>query len=1285
MKVLFLHNTGKQKASTRYTLFTTVRGDRTMKIPLTILLTIFILYFACDHPVNPIEDSYRTDILLMGESHLVIENKPYTFDFYLRFANHIDSISVIFGNSISDTGLVYEKREQWMDTLSIDAVFDEYGTTKITFRAFLSDGKTLQKEFEIEVLSSPVVLLRDEETPEYIFASGTPTTLYFRFAPEWETPNAITQEIIDNDDVYDSDPEICESCTTVPDLSQEITYTFIACHEISKPGDSIPITLTTDIPGKYTLNLVSTWDDYTDTIQLPFIIFNPPCLQQKADSIKEISVNSRDTLLFKACEDGFSPVEIELLNRDEFGDKEIQLSSGTEFPRTLRILFTPSEVKEYRFSVLIKNEYDKDTVYSYRISQSNMYTVTFETDGGTEIESQVIGEGEYASLPDTIPVKTGYEFRGWYTTDNFNIRFDFEETPITRDRTIYAHWVRVYTIAYDKNRAQSGTVPLDSNLYETGSPVSIKSNSGELARPGYTFDGWNSREDGSGRDRAPEEIILMGTSDITLFAKWKMNPPKIVSQPSDTAIRYGSGTTFSVEVDGVELEYQWQRDGSNLEGATTSSLTITDITNDNRVYRCIVRNHAGRDTTSEITLSLIYSITYRGNGNTSGEAPEEANYYLAGTEVTISGNTGALERLGFEFDGWTRGGADDTVVYREGDILIVAGNETLNAWWVPKDNILAFDPGPGEGVMEPQEVPTDETITLPAYIFTRAGYEFAGWAERAGGEVVYDDEDEFTMGVSGVTLHAVWKALSFTLSFDPGDGEGEMESLTIATDSTFDLPASGFTRDLYEQNGWALEADGDRDYGNESEFRMFPHNTTLYAVWKPLKPQITTHPQGDTLLRGSGITFKVEALGAGLHYQWERDGSIIEGATGEEFILADITSEYDSSVFRCLVYNESDEIRSDKALLRVTHRVEYYGNGSDQGDVPSDNGTYLKGVEVEVKGTTEGFARTGYEFAGWSIGDDREGERYNEGDKIKMELGDLMLYAQWEAVEYAITYQLDGGTNHGSNPGTYTVESAVTLLQPEKVDYSFEGWYTDNQFGERINEIPKGATGPYTLYAKWDWDSTLTDIDGNVYTTVRIGNQIWTVENLRTTKYSDGTPIDHVTENAAWAVLSTSAYCWYQNDSDQGYGALYNWWVVAPDNEYSIAPDGWRVPTDEEWTELEEYLIANGYNWDETTSGNKIGKSMASKGGEWYTFLTQGRVGNDQTNNNRTGFSALPGGYRDLDGNFYTVGDYGNWWSTSGFDESSAYYRRLSFSSEALDSYDGNKRLGYSVRLVRDR
>jgi uncharacterized protein (TIGR02145 family) len=214
---------------------------------------------------------------------------------------------------------------------------------------------------------------------------------------------------------------------------------------------------------------------------------------------------------------------------------------------------------------------------------------------------------------------------------------------------------------------------------------------------------------------------------------------------------------------------------------------------------------------------------------------------------------------------------------------------------------------------------------------------------------------------------------------------------------------------------------------------------------------------------------------------------------------------------------------------------------------------------------------------------------------------------------------------------------------------------------------------------------TVKDADGNNYNTVKIGNQVWMVENLKTTKYNDGTPISNVTGEAEWNNLKTGAYCNYGNleSNAQIYGRLYHWYAV---NTGKLAPKGWHVPTDDDWTILENYLIANGYNYDGTKEENKIAKSLCAKT-NWVLSSSEGTPGAAPENNNRSGFTALPGGYVYYGsglGGFLYIGDIGYWWSSTVYDDYRAYSRCLNSSGKDLGRFGRNKQSGFSVRCVKD-
>ena len=206
--------------------------------------------------------------------------------------------------------------------------------------------------------------------------------------------------------------------------------------------------------------------------------------------------------------------------------------------------------------------------------------------------------------------------------------------------------------------------------------------------------------------------------------------------------------------------------------------------------------------------------------------------------------------------------------------------------------------------------------------------------------------------------------------------------------------------------------------------------------------------------------------------------------------------------------------------------------------------------------------------------------------------------------------------------------------------------------------------------------------DGKVYKTIKIGDQVWMAENLAwlpkvspPSAESYNKPYYYVYGYSGRSVSAAKATSNFSN-----YGVLYNWPAAL-----NACPEGWHLPTDGEWTTLENYLIANGYNYDGTTTGNKIAKAMATTNG-WTSSSNKGAVGNADylEKRNASGFSALPGGYRFGGGSFHDVGNYGLWWSATEDSSSHAWGRGLFSDYSDLRRGTHLRVLGFSVRCLRD-
>ncbi|MBI5539606.1 MAG: T9SS type A sorting domain-containing protein [Bacteroidia bacterium] len=196
---------------------------------------------------------------------------------------------------------------------------------------------------------------------------------------------------------------------------------------------------------------------------------------------------------------------------------------------------------------------------------------------------------------------------------------------------------------------------------------------------------------------------------------------------------------------------------------------------------------------------------------------------------------------------------------------------------------------------------------------------------------------------------------------------------------------------------------------------------------------------------------------------------------------------------------------------------------------------------------------------------------------------------------------------------------------------------------------------------------TISDIDGNVYNTVVINNRIWMQENLKVTKYRDGTIIPNVTINSSWANLSTGAYCDYNNvpTNSISYGRLYNWYTV--NDIHGICPDGWYVPTDEDWGSLLSFLGGDSFS----------GGLLKETGTVHWTSPNTGAT-------NASGFTALPAGTRYIDGVFGLIGSQGRFWSSTEYNITQAWWLILTNSSAASNKSYNVKTYGVSIRCIKD-
>jgi len=265
-------------------------------------------------------------------------------------------------------------------------------------------------------------------------------------------------------------------------------------------------------------------------------------------------------------------------------------------------------------------------------------------------------------------------------------------------------------------------------------------------------------------------------------------------------------------------------------------------------------------------------------------------------------------------------------------------------------------------------------------------------------------------------------------------------------------------------------------------------------------------------------------------------------------------------------------------------------------------------------------------------------------------------------------------TTDGTGLGAYT--GNITGLYPNTT-YYVRAYATNAQgiaYGEqKLFKTNRGEGG-----------ETFTDYrDGHQYETVTIGEQVWMAENLAYLPSVVGRVSESSTEPYyyVYGYIGTDVAAAKERINYQTYGVLYNWPAAL-----TACPEGWHLPSDAEWTQLENYLISNGYNYDGTTTGDKIAISLASATG-WVASGAEGAIGNSNTAydayRNKSGFAALPGGYRTTTGGEGGVGYYGRWWSSTEYTTSLALIRRLDWSESDVERYHRGNETGFSVRCLQ--
>jgi uncharacterized protein (TIGR02145 family)/uncharacterized repeat protein (TIGR02543 family) len=543
---------------------------------------------------------------------------------------------------------------------------------------------------------------------------------------------------------------------------------------------------------------------------------------------------------------------------------------------------------------------------------------------------------------------------------------------------------------------------------------------------------------------------------------------------------------------------------------------------------------------------------------------------------------------------------------------------------------------------------------------SRTGYVFSGWNTAPDGSGSgYAAGSTFTVPAMDDTLYAQWTPNRYTVTYfgngnEAGDPPGQG---TYACGATVIIPGRGtMSKTGYTLIGWNTAADGGGTlYPVDTSFVKGAGNDTLYAQWRKIGVSVTYIGNGHT----AGSPPAAAMYDYGTSVTIAAQGGMEK--TGHTFVCWNLSpdgSGQDLQPGSSMIVSSANVTVYAKWIVN-RYTITYSGNNQTSGNPPpQDTVAFGAGRTLPVQGS---LLKTAHYYRGWNTAADGAGTRYAAGGTYVMGAGNAVLYAEWEIYHYTVTFNSQGGsavTAQTVNHGGRAAEPAA----PTFAGYTLRGWFKEAECVNRWNFAADSVTKNMTLFAKW----AVVDGDGNEYTTVTIGNQVWTAQNWKTTRFRDGAAIPPVADSLEWITLASPGYCWYANDSTNKniYGGLYNWHAVAA---VKFAPQGWHVPSKAEWDTLVNYLGGK------TVAGGKL----KTTGMTYWLSPNEGAT-------NEAGFAARGGSGRRNDGWFFPLRSYADWWTVSELSADSSAAIQINWNGTAIIEPHLHKRYGIGVRFVRD-
>ncbi|XFA98876.1 InlB B-repeat-containing protein [Candidatus Izemoplasma sp. B36] len=685
----------------------------------------------------------------------------------------------------------------------------------------------------------------------------------------------------------------------------------------------------------------------------------------------------------------------------------------------------------------------------------NQYTISFEENGGTTV-SDITQNYNISVTQPTDPTRTGYTFNGWYTDDvTFNNAYTFTTMP-ANSITLYADWtVNQYTLEFVD---WDGTV-LQTADYDYGTDLSAVTAPADPSRTGYTFTGWDS-----------SIPATMPANNITITAVYSINQYTLEFVDWDGTVLQTADYNYGANLSGVNTPADPSRTGYTFTGWNSSipaTMPAIDVT-----------------ITAIYTINQ-YTISFQSNGGTSV------------SDITQNYNTAVSQpsnptKTGYTFGGWY---SDAGLTQSYTFTTMPANNLTLYAKWTINQYTISFEENGGTTVSDITQN-YNTSVTQPSNP-TRTGYTFGGWYS----DITLTTPYTFTtMPAQNTTIYAKWTVNQYTLEFVDWDGTvlqtadydygTDLSAVTAPADPsrtgyTFTgwdssipatMPANNITiTAVYSINQYTLEfVDWD---GTVLQTADYNYGANLSGVNTPADPSRT----GYTFTGwNSSIPATMPAIDVTITAIYTINQYTISFQSNGGTSVSDITQNYNTAVSQPSNptktgytfggwYSDAGLTQSYTFTTMPAQNNTLYAKWTiNQYTISfnSNGGTSVSSIQQnygsDVTPPTEP-TKTSYIFGGWYTDNTTFNNEYSFST---MPASNITLYAKWNASDYTITFDSNGGTAVGSITQAHGT-SVSAPADPTRAGYTFSGWYTDDVTFNNAYTFTTMPSNNLTLYAKW--------------------------------------------------------------------------------------------------------------------------------------------------------------------------------------------------------------------------